>query len=57
MRKMHGAQRSDHQGRAGGAIGVEIADHEHPARPMRREQFGRRIDAIKSPHRQQPIQR
>ena len=58
MRKIEGAQASHHQGRAGGAIRVEISDHQHSSgRAMRGQQLSRRLDAVQRTDRQQPFQR
>ena len=39
-------QRAQHQGRAGGAIGIEIADDEDPSIAMRQQQARRSFDAL-----------
>ena len=58
MREMQGAQCPDQQRGAGGAVGIEIADDQDPARAaMRRQQPRRCVEPLQGSDRQQPLQR
>ena len=52
-----GAQAAHDQRRAGGAVGVEIADHEDAPLTMLEDQLHRRFDAVQRAHRHQAIER
>ena len=58
VRKPKCPQRAHDERTAGRAVGVEIADDQHPAGlAMRSQQRCGRLDAVERAHRQQPLQR
>ena len=57
MREFERTQGPHDQRTAGGTIRVEIADHEHPAVPLLRQQLCGGINARERPDRQQALQR
>ncbi len=52
-----GAQAAHDECRAGGAVGVEIADHENAPLTMLEDELHGRFDAVQRAHRHQPIER
>ncbi len=58
MRKAHRAQGAHHQSAAGGAVCVEIADHQDPAlMTVLQQELHRSLDAFERAHRREPVER